>query len=255
MALPSLSLAATSAGAPLLSLSLAATSAGARLLYTRPPLPSSVLSPPTPLPIVSSTGAPVLNLDPSGSPLTFRSDCSLWPSPSAVASRQRHRIGEAGRDHSHPISRTLCLFPTHFNPIPKEKWSLFPPTYSPVLSDASPPALTVAFAAPPAVTVLNLPAPPAAHVASLPCVNLLLNSVVSTHAFFGSIDLTNFYLGTPLSHPNLSKSLPIFSPTLSSPTSTSYPSSKTGPPASGKPYLLFRIDQTMYGLKEAGKLS
>ena len=83
--------------------------------------------------------------------------------------------------------------------------------------------------------------------------NLLLNSVVSTHAFFGSIDLTDYYLGTPLSHPQFIK-IPthLFSDSVLShlhlhPFVQSVPSSK--------PYLLFRIDKTMYGLKEAGKLS
>jgi hypothetical protein len=95
--------------------------------------------------------------------------------------------------------------------------------------------------------------PPAAHVASLPCVNLLLNSVVSTHAFFGSIDLTDYYLGTSLSLPQLIK-IPnhLFSNSVLSHLKL-HAFIKSSP--SSKPYLLFRIDKTMYGLKEAGKLS
>jgi hypothetical protein len=43
--------------------------------------------------------------------------------------------------------------------------------------------------------------PPSQHFASLPTVNCLLNSVVSTHAFFGTMDLTDFYLGASLPIP------------------------------------------------------
>jgi hypothetical protein len=78
VSLPSLSPAATSAGARLSYLSLAATSASAPLIYTRPPLPPPVPSTPTwfpppstSLPAVSSASALVLNLDRSGSPLIF----------------------------------------------------------------------------------------------------------------------------------------------------------------------------------------
>jgi hypothetical protein len=38
-----------------------------------------------------------------------------------------------------------------------------------------------------------------------PTVHCLLNSVVSDHAFFGTIDLTDFYLGTPSPHPQFIK--------------------------------------------------
>jgi hypothetical protein len=93
--------------------------------------------------------------------------------------------------------------------------------------------------------------PPATHVASIPCVNLLLNSVVSTDAFFGSVDLTDFYLGTDLLHPQFIKlHTHLFSDSVLSRLNL-LPFLKHDP--SGKPYLLFRIDKTMYGLKEAGK--
>jgi hypothetical protein len=41
--------------------------------------------------------------------------------------------------------------------------------------------------------------------ASHPTVHCLLNSVVSDHAFFGTIDLTDFYLGTPSPNPQFLK--------------------------------------------------
>ncbi len=66
-------------GFPLPSLSLAAGTAGVPPAYVRPPLPPLVPTTPTyflpssPTTFVSSSAAIVLNLDPSGSPLTFRS--------------------------------------------------------------------------------------------------------------------------------------------------------------------------------------
>ncbi len=47
--------------------------------------------------------------------------------------------------------------------------------------------------------------PPSTLVASLPCVNILFNSVVSSDAYFGSIDLTDFYLESPLAKPQFIK--------------------------------------------------
>jgi hypothetical protein len=95
--------------------------------------------------------------------------------------------------------------------------------------------------------------PPSTLVASLPCVNILFNSVVSSHAFFGSIDLTEFYLESPLAQPQFIKIYTnLFSPEVLSRLSL--------PPflkqdKAGKNYILFCIEKTMYGLKEAGKLS
>jgi hypothetical protein len=76
---------------------------------------------------------------------------------------------------------------------------------------------------------------------------------VSDDAFFGSVDLSDFYLGTDL---NPSQFIKIFTHQFSSNVLSRLnllPFLKTNP--SGKAYIVFRIDKTMYGLKEAGKLS
>jgi hypothetical protein len=87
--------------------------------------------------------------------------------------------------------------------------------------------------------MLGSSCPPAQHVASLPAVTLHLNSVVFTRAFFGTLDLTDFYLGTPLPAPQYIK---IYV--------NSYPPAvltRLGldafikHDASGKPYVFFRI--------------
>ncbi len=110
------------------------------------------------------------------------------------------------------------------------------------------------FAALRVVTVFPLPAsPPPKSPLSLPSTSILFNSVVSDDAFFGSIDLSDFYLGTDLNPPQYIKIVTHqFSSTILSRLNL-LPFLKTNP--SGKAYIVFRIDKTMYGLKEAGKLS
>ena len=83
--------------------------------------------------------------------------------------------------------------------------------------------------------------------------NILFNSVVSDDASFGTIDLTDFYLGTPLPVPQFIKIyVHQFSPHVLSSLSL-LPFLKLD--GKGKKFILFRIDKTMYGLKESGKLS
>ena len=69
----------------------------------------------------------------------------------------------------------------------------------------------------------------------------------------GSVDLTDFYLESPLATPQFIKIYSnIFSPAVLSRLSL-HPFLKQD--KAGKPYIVFRIEKTMYGLKEAGKLS
>jgi hypothetical protein len=104
-------------------------------------------------------------------------------------------------------SRTLCPVhfahstPTYYNPVVREKLSpssvLIP---GPDHSYATDVDLRVRCTA--GGDHLLSSAPPPTHVVSLPTVNILLNSVVSTDAFFALLNLTEFYLGTPLPTPN-----------------------------------------------------
>jgi hypothetical protein len=155
-----------------------------------------------------------------------------------------------------PRPPALCTsappLPPFFNPIPKEKWSpsslLLPGPDRCLASGVDRRVRGTAGG-----DRLESSCPPSTHVASLPCVNLLLNSVVSTDAFFSSVDLTDFYLGTDLLHPQFIKlHTNLFADSILSHLKL-LPFLKHDP--SGKPYLLFRIDKTMHGLKEAGKLS
>jgi hypothetical protein len=155
-------------------------------------------------------------------------------------------------------SRTLCPVhfaestPTYYNPVAREKWSpssaLLPGSSRSYETDVSRRVRGTAGG-----DRLPSSVPPSTLVASLPCVNILFNSVVSTDAFLGSIDLTDFYLGTPLATAQYIKIYTnIFSPEVLSRLSL-LPFLKQD--KSGKPYIIFRIEKTMYGLKEAGKLS
>ena len=100
---------------------------------------------------------------------------------------------------------------------------------------------------------LHCPHPVSTPAASLSLVNVLLNAVVSEDAFFGSLDLTDFYLGTDLPTPSFVK---IYTATFPRDTLSSLsPLSYLQHGANGKEYILFRIAKTMYGLKEAGILS
>ena len=81
----------------------------------------------------------------------------------------------------------------------------------------------------------------------------MFNSVVSDDAFFGTLDLTEFYLGTPLDTPQYIKIYTnLFSPQVLSRLSLLPFVQKDN---KGKAYILFRIDKTMYGLKEAVSLA
>jgi hypothetical protein len=155
-------------------------------------------------------------------------------------------------------SRTLCPIhfadsnATYYNPVAREKWSpssaLLPGSSRSYETDVSRRVRGTAGG-----DRLPSSVPPSTLVASLPCVNILFNSVVSTDAFLGSIDLTDFYLGTPLATAQYIKIYTnIFSPEVLSRLSL-LPFLKQD--KSGKPYIIFRIEKTMYGLKEAGKLS
>ena len=107
-------------------------------------------------------------------------------------------------------SRTLCPVhfadsnPTYYNPVAREKWSpsscLLPGSDRSYDTDVHRRVRGTAGG-----DRLPSSVPPSTLVASLPCVNILFNSVVSTDAFFGSVDLTDFYLGTPLSAPQFIK--------------------------------------------------
>jgi hypothetical protein len=89
--------------------------------------------------------------------------------------------------------------------------------------------------------------------ASHPTLNCLLNSVVSDHAFFGSIDLTDFYLGTDNPFPQFLKVYLDAYPDSVVSRLRLLPFVKLD--RHGKRFVLFRMDKTLYGLKEAGKLS
>ena len=151
---------------------------------------------------------------------------------------------------------TYTSTPTYYNRVIKEKWTpsalLRPGPSRSLVTDVGRRVRGTAGG-----DRLPSSCPPSTDVASLTAVNVILNSVVSDHAFFGTVDLTDFYLGTPVTLPLSQRQfiridIDTYSPAVLARLSL-LPFIRTAP--SGKRHVVFRIDQTMYGLKDAGKLS
>ena len=151
---------------------------------------------------------------------------------------------------------TYTSTPTYYNRVIKEKW-----TSSALLRPGPSRSLTDDVSRRVRGTAggdrLPSSCPPSTDVASLTAVNIALNSVVSENAFFGTADLTDFYLGTPVTLPLSQRQfiridIDSYSPAVLARLSL-LPFIRSA--RNGKRFVIFRIDQTMYGLKDAGKLS
>jgi hypothetical protein len=151
---------------------------------------------------------------------------------------------------------TYTSTPTYYNRVVKEKWTpaslLRPASSRSLLDDVDRRVRGTAGG-----DRLPSSCPPSTDVASLTAVNIALNSVVSDNAFFGTADLTDFYLGTPVTLPLSQRQfiridIDSYSPAVLARLSL-LPFIRTA--RNGKRFVIFRIDQTMYGLKDAGKLS
>ncbi len=229
-------------------------------LYPRAPLPPP--APPAPtwfptaepeLPTPSSRSAPVLNLDELGRPLTFR---SAFARPYGDQWRRANgneliKLVETARALT-PV-HTAASLPTYLNNVVKEKWfpsALFRPGHlRDIVSEVDRRIRGTAGG-----DRLSVSCPVSTAVASSPLVNCILNATVSEDAYFGTVDLTDFYLGTPNANPPFLKVfLDQYPPEVLSRLRLA-PFTKTDR-RTGRPYCLFRSDQTIYGLKEAGKLS
>jgi hypothetical protein len=195
----------------------------------------------------------VLNLDELGKPLTVR---SALAGPFGDQWRRGNgdelvKLVETTRSLT-PVHKATSL-PTYLNNVVKEKWSS-PALLRPgdqrdlgvdverrVRGTAGGDRLSVSF-------------PVSTACASHPTLNCLLSSVVSDHAFFGSVDLTDYYLGTSNPNPPFLKIFTdLYPPEVVSRLRLA-PFTKTDR-RTGRPYVLLRADKTIYGLKEAGKLS
>ncbi len=210
-------------------------------------LPSSLSHLPS-----DSSPAPVLNLDAAGKPLTFRSAISGPFGP-------QWAIGD-GEELVKLVETTHTLTPVHvtsspltyYNSVVKEKWSpaslLLPGHQRSLLYDVNRRVRRTAVG-----DRLPSSCPPSTPTASLIALNCLLNSVVSDNARFGSIDLTDFYLGIPLTPKQFIKNyIDTYPPQVLLRLSLA-PFIRFD--AHGKQFVNFRIDQTMYGLKKSGQLS
>jgi hypothetical protein len=155
-----------------------------------------------------------------------------------------------------PLSTPTPLPPTYYNREVKEKWNpsslLHPGLSRSLLDDVNRRDRGTAGG-----DRLPSSCPPSTDVASLTTVNIALNSVVSEDTFFGTADLTDFYFGTPVNLPLSQRQfiridIDSYSPAVLA-RLTLLPFIRTA--RNGKRFVIFRIDQTMYGLRDAGKLS
>ncbi len=144
----------------------------------------------------------MLNLDGLGQPLTFR---SALAGPHGDQWRQANRtepvkLVETSRSLS-PVHIVTSL-PTYLNNVVKEKWFPFallrPGDRRDIVSDVD--RHVRGTAGGDRLTVSSLVS---TAVASHPLlvVNCLFNAVVSEDAHFGTVDLTDFYLGTTNPNP------------------------------------------------------
>ena len=143
--------------------------------------------------------------------------------------------------------------PTYLNNVVKEKWTpaalLRPGHLRDITSDVDRRVRGTAGG-----DRLSVEIPVSQAVASYPTLNCLLNSVVADHALFGSVDITDYYLGTPNPNPPFIKVYTDQYPPEVLLRLRLSPFTKKDR-RTGRPYVLFRADKTIYGLKESGKLS
>jgi hypothetical protein len=203
--------------------------------------------PPNPM---SFTSAPVLNLNGFGKPLTFR---SALADPHGDQWRQANgmelvKLVETSRSLT-PV-RTATSLPTYLNNVVKEKW--FPSALLrssnrlDIVSDVD--RLVRGTVGGDRLTVSSLVS---TAVASHPLVNCLFTAVFFENAHFGTVDLTDFYLGTTNPNPPFIKIFldPYPSEVLSHLRLA--PFTKTDR-RTGRPCCLFCADKTVDDLRSQG---
>ncbi len=194
----------------------------------------------------------MLNLDGLGKPLNFR---SALVGPHGDQWRQANgtelvKLVETSRSLT-PVHIATSL-PTYLNNVAKEKWLpsalLRPGDRRDIVSDVN--RRVRGTSGGDRLTVSSLVS---TAVASHPVVNCLFNAVVSEDAHVGTVDITDFYLGTTNPNPPfINCFIDPYPPKVLSRLHLA-PLIKTDR-RTGRPYCLFRANKTIYGLKESGKL-
>jgi hypothetical protein len=139
-------------------------------------------------------------VDAVGQPLTFRSALAGPFCPQWIQSDDDELVKLVKGTGTLTPVHTYTSTPTYYNRVVKEKWTpsslLRPGSSRSLLDDVDRRVRGTAGG-----DRLPSSCPPSTDVASLTAVNIALNSVVSDNAFFGTADLTDFYLGTPVTLP------------------------------------------------------
>jgi len=152
------------------------------------------------LPSTSSRSAPVLNLDKLGQPLTFRSALAGPFGDQWRRANGNELVKLVATTRALTPVHTAIFLPTYLNNVVKEKWLpsalLRPGHLRDEQSDVDRRVRGTAGG-----DRLSVACPVSTAVASNPLVNCIFNATVSEDASFGTVDLTDFYLGTPNPNP------------------------------------------------------
>ena len=184
---------------------------------------------------------PVLNLDPHGNPLSYTSAIAGLNQADWLTAdiKELFKLITDTRTLK-PLLKPLKK-PTYYNRVVKEKWNAVTKSIDRrVRGTAGGDRLSCNY---------NI----SSSVASLVTVKILLNAVVSENKLFATIDLTDFYLGADLPEPEYIK---IYTDTYSpSVLSQLGITDFIHTDSSGKSFCYFAINKSMYGLKNAGRVS
>ena len=186
---------------------------------------------------------PALNLTSDGKPLSYTRvmegpDAAKWK---VADIEEFERLIETTKTmrpiHSHEQPADRRGDTTYFNRVPSEK---------PPLVEGGETRRRIRGTA--GGDKINYPGEVSAHTADMSEVKILLNAVVSEGAMFTTMDIKDFYLGTPLDRPEYMK---IKASTIPAEIMDKYNLHKYVENG----YILFQIDKGMYGLPQAGLLA
>jgi Reverse transcriptase (RNA-dependent DNA polymerase) len=196
--------------------------------------------PPPGLPASSTPSLPPLNLAPDGSPLTYRT-------------------AKAGPDAAHWLQAEIeeldrlidsdTILPIHYADQPADRRS-DTTYYNPQTKQKRDAEghITYRIRGTAGGDKINYRGPTAAQTADMPVVKLLLHSVISDNANWMTIDIKDFYLGTPLLRPEYVRIPARLLPPATIAHHNLAPFITNGS-------ALFQVSKGMYGLPQAGLLA
>jgi hypothetical protein len=186
-----------------------------------------------------------LNMDTNGKPLTYYSSTKRGPDRLAWERAEAEEIIR--------LILTGTIFPIPHSRVPKGRWTNNEIVYyNPVVKQKRNDDGTIQFRVRGTAggNLLDVPYDVSAKTAGLDTVKLLIHSVISGDFKWMTIDITDFYLGTPLPASRF-EYLRIHVDKVPAAITTQYRLT----PLIYNQHVYFEIRECMYGLPQAGKLS